>query len=161
MAATPIAGSLRYIPEGVRHFYFCPAIASLSAPTRTELNAGTDLTPEVAGFGNWGILGAEVATPDLASRYVPSIPGLINVDGPTISMYADSTSADVRTLLPRDTIGFIVSFPEGDIATHKMDVFPVKVLSAEKMASLGGNPATVDLTFSVTKQPAENVTVPA
>jgi hypothetical protein len=161
MAATPIAGSLRYIPEGVRHFYYCPAIATIASPTRTELNAGTDLTPEVASFGNWGVLGAEVQTPDLASRFVPSVPGLISVDGPTIGMYADSTSADVRTLLPRDTAGFIVVFPEGDIATRKMDVFPVKVLSAEKQAALGGTPATIEITFSVTKLPAENVTVPA
>jgi hypothetical protein len=29
------------------------------------------------------------------------------------------------------------------------------------MASLGGNPATVDLTFSVTLEPQENVTVPS
>lgn len=161
MTATPIAGSLRYIPEGVRHFYFCPAIATLSSPTRTELNAGTDLTPEVSGFGNWGVTGSQVDTPDLASTFTPSIPGLTTVDGPTISMYADSTSADVRTLLPRNTAGFIVVFPEGDVAGHKMDVFPVKVLSAEKIASLGGNPATIDITFSVTKLPSENVTVPA
>jgi hypothetical protein len=161
MAATPIAGSLRYIPEGVRHFYYLPACATITAPTRTELNAGTDLTPEVSGFGNWGVTSSAVDTPDLASRFTPSIPGLTTVDGPTIAMYADSTSADVRTLLPRDTVGFIVVFPEGDIATRKMDIFPVKVLSAEKMASLGGNPATIELTFSVTKLPAENITVPA
>jgi hypothetical protein len=160
MAATPIAGSLRYIPEGVRHFYYCPAIASIAAPTRTELNAGTDLTPEVAGFGNWGLTSSAVDTPDLASRFTPNIPGLVTADGPTISMYADSTSADVRTLLPRDTAGFIVVFPEGDVAGQGMDVFPVKVLAAEKMASLG-NPATIDLTFAVTLEPEENVTVPS
>lgn len=161
MAATPIAGSLRYIPEGVRHFYYCPAIANIAAPTRSELNAGTDLTPEVAGFGNWGLTSSAVDTPDLASRFTTNVPGLVTADGPTISMYADSTSADVRSLLPRDTAGFIVVFPEGDVSGHGMDVFPVKVLAAEKMASLGGNPATIDLTFAVTLEPAENVTVPA
>jgi hypothetical protein len=161
MAATPIAGSLRYIPEGVRHFYYLTAIADITAPTRTELNAGTDLTPEVAGFGNWGLTSSAVDTPDLVSRFVTNIPGLVTADGPTISMYADSTSADVRTLLPRDTAGFIVVFPEGDVSGHGMDIFPVKVLAAEKMASLGGNPATVDLTFSVTLEPQENVTVPS
>ena len=126
MAATPIAGSLRYIPEGVRHFYYLSAISDITAPTRTELNAGTDLTPEVAGFGNWGLQGNQVDTPDLASRFTTSVPGLVTVDGPTISMYADSTSADVRTLLPRDTAGFIVVLPEGDVAGHTMDVFPVQ-----------------------------------
>jgi hypothetical protein len=161
MAATPIAGSLRYIPEGVRHFYYLPACANIASPTRTELNAGTDLTPEVSGFGNWGLASTAVDTPDLASRFTSNVPGLVTVDGPTISMYADSTSADVRALLPRDTAGFVVVLPEGDVTGHKMDVFPTKVLSAEKMASLGGNPATIDLTFSVTAEPSENVAVPA
>jgi hypothetical protein len=161
MAATPISVSSRYIPEGVRHFYFCPAIATLTAPTRTELNAGTDLTPQVGGFGNWGVTGNPVNTGDLASTFTPTIPGLTAADGTTLDMYADKTSADVRTLLPRDTTGFIVVFPEGDVATRKMDVFPVKVQSCEKTASLGGNPAMVNLVFTTTALPAENVTVPA
>lgn len=161
MAATPIGPSLRYIPEGVRHFNFLPAIATLTAPTRSEINAGTDLTPQVSAFGNWGIVSAPVLTPDLASTFTPSIPGLVTVDGSTIDMYADSTSADVRTLLPRNTVGFILVLPESDVPGRKMDVFPVKVASAEKMASIGGNPATISITFTVTALPAENVTVPA
>jgi len=45
MAAPPITGSTRYIPEGVTHFYFVSSIANYLSPTRAELNAGTDLTP--------------------------------------------------------------------------------------------------------------------
>jgi hypothetical protein len=161
MAATPIAGSHRYIPEGVRHFNFLPAVAVLSAPTRSEINAGTDLTPEVSGFGNWGISATAVPTPDLASTFTPSIPGLTTVDGSTIDMYADNASADVRALLPRNTVGFILVLPEGDVAGHKADVFPVKVMSASKVASIGANPATISLNFAVTAAPAENVVVPA
>ena len=161
MAATPISASARYIPEGVRHFNFLPAIATLSSPTRSEINAGTDLTPQVSAFGNWGIVSTPVSTPDLASTFTPSIPGLTTVDGSTIDMYADSASADVRTLLPRNTVGFIIVLPEGDVAGRKMDVFPVKVMSCEKVASIGGNPATIALNFSITANPAENVVVPA
>jgi hypothetical protein len=161
MAATPIAASARYIPEGVRHFNFLPAVATLTSPTRAEINAGTDLTPQVSAFGNWGIVSTPVNTPDLASTFTPSIPGLTTVDGSTIDMYADSTSADVRTLLPRNTVGFILVLPEGDVAGRKADVFPVKVISAEKTASIGGNPAMIALNFAITANPAENVTVPA
>jgi len=161
MAATPISVSSRYIPEGVRHFYWLTAIATLSAPTRAELNAGTDLTPQVGGFGNWGVQGNPVSTGDLASTFTPTIPGLTTADGTTLDMYADKTSADARTLMPRDTAGFMVVFPEGDIAGRKCDVFPVKVQSAEKTASLGGNPAMINFTYTTTAQPAENVTVPS
>lgn len=161
MAATPIAASNRYIPEGTRHFNFLPAVATLTSPTRTEINAGTDLTPQVSAFGNWGIVSTPVATPDLASTFTPSIPGLTTVDGSTLNMYADSTSADVRTLLPRNTVGFILVLPEGDVPGRKMDCFPVKVMSCEKTASIGGNAAMIELNFVITANPAENITVPA
>jgi hypothetical protein len=161
VTATPIGGSTRYIPEGVRQFYWVPAIASKASPTRAELDAGTDLTPEINTEGTWDITSADVATPVLAARFTGNVPGLISANNTTINMYASEDSTDVRDLLPRDTSGFIVMFPEGDVATRTMDVFPVRVASAAKPTQQGGNPATVDLVFSVTDVPAENVTVPA
>lgn len=163
MASPAIAGSNRYIPEGVSHFYFIPGatgIASKTAPTRTELNSGTDLTPEVAAAGDWEVVSAAVDTPDLATQFTSQIPGKITVSNSTLNMYADSASADVRTLLPRSTVGWIVKFPEGDVAGHKCDVFPVKVGSAGKPTAFG-NPSTINVMFYVTSIPAENVTVPA
>lgn len=160
MTATPISASTRYIPEGVRHFYWVPSIANKAAPTRSELDAGTDLTPEINTEGTWDITATDVATPDLASRFTSNVPGLIAANNTTINMYASDDSTDVRQLLPRDTNGFVVMFPEGDVAGRTMDVFPVRVASAAKPTQQGGNPATVDLTFSVTGQPAENVIVP-
>lgn len=159
MPATPIAASSRYIPEGVTHYYFVTTIASYTAPTRAELNAGTDLTPEIAATGNWGITSALVDAPDLATLFTAQVSGKITVDGPTIDMYADSTSADVRTLLPRGTTGYIVKFPEGDVTGRKMDIFPVKVTAQPKPTNLG-NPSVINLQFAVTKVPAENVAVP-
>ena len=159
MAATPISASARYIPESVTHYYFVTTMANYLSPTRSELNAGTDLTPEIASTGDWGITSAAVDTPDLATLFTSQIPGKISVGNSTIDMYADSTSADVRTLLPRNTVGFIVKFPEGDVTGRKMDVFPVKVGSQAKPTNLG-NPSVIQLAFYVTKVPAENVTVP-
>ncbi len=160
MAAPPIAGSSRYIPEGVTHFYFVAAIANYNSPTRAELNAGTDLTPEVANAGNWGITSNAVDAPDLATTFTAQIPGKVSVDGSTLDMYADSTSADVRTLLPRNTVGYIVKFPEGDIAARRMDIFPIKVGSQAKPTAFG-NPSVISLVFYVTKNPTENAVVPA
>ena len=159
MTAPPISASARYIPEGLTHYYFVAAIANYLSPTRAELNAGTDLTPEVASTGDWGITSAVIATPDLATLFESQIPGKVSVSNSTINMYADSTSADVRTLLPRGTVGYIVKFPEGDVTGRKMDVFPVKVGSQAKPTALT-NPSDIIFTFYVTKTPAENVAVP-
>jgi hypothetical protein len=159
VTAPPIAASSRYIPEGVTHFYFVAAIATYTAPTRGELNAGTDLTPEIASTGNWGIISGSIDAADLATLFTPQIGGKVTIDGPTLDMYADSTSADVRTLLPRGTTGYIVKFPEGDVTGRKMDVFPVKTLAQAKPTNLS-NPSVIQLQFAVTKIPAENVAVP-
>lgn len=159
MAAPPIGASSRYIPEGVTHYYFVAAIANYNSPTRAELNAGTDLTPEIAATGNWGIVSGSIDAADLATLFTAQIAGKVTIDGPTIDMYADSTSTDVRTLLPRGTVGNIVKFPEGDVTGRKMDVFPVKALAQAKPTSLS-NPSVIQLQFAVTKIPAENVAVP-
>ena len=161
MAATPISTVSRYIPEGTWHFNFLPAIATLASPTRAEINAGTDLSPQVAGYGTWAVIGAAVATPDLASSFVPSIPGLLSADGTTLSMYADPSGSDVRTLLPRNTVGFMLVLPGGDVPGRKMNAFAIKVLQAAPSSSLGGNPAVIELVFTPTSAPVENITIPA
>jgi hypothetical protein len=159
MAAPPISASSRYIPESVTHFYFVTTIATYTSPTRGELNAGTDLTPEIASSGDWGITSAVIATPDLATLFESQIPGKVSVSNSTINMYASSNSSDVRTLLPRGTTGFIVKFPEGDITSQKCDVFPVKVTQQAKPTALS-SPSVIQLAFAVTKIPAENVVIP-
>jgi hypothetical protein len=160
MAATPIAASNRYVPQGVTHYNFLPACANIASPTRAEINAGTDLTPEMFQNGGWTIASDAIDTPDYAAPFTPQIPGNILVTGTTISMYADIASADVRTLLPRNTIGFIVKMPGGDVAGRKMDVFPVKVKAGGKPDAIG-TPSTIELDFAITRAPAENITIPA
>ncbi len=160
MAATPIGGSTRYIPEGNTHFYWVVSIANYLSPTAAELNAGTDLTPEIAATGNWGIISGSIDAADLASLFTPQITGKVTVDGPTLDMYASINSIDVRTLVPRGTAGYVVKFPEGVIAGRTMDVFPSKTLQQAKPTNLT-NPSVIQLGWAVTKIPAENVTVPA
>lgn len=160
MAAPNIGASNRFIPEGTTSFYFVASVATYTAPTRAELNAGTNLTPEIAEAGDWGITSGAVDTPDLATTYTSQIPGKISVDGSTLNMYSDVAAADVRSLLPRNTAGYIVKFPGGDVAGRKMTVFPVKVGAIPEPTSFG-NPTTINIQFYVTRIPAENVTVPA
>jgi hypothetical protein len=163
VTATPITATVRYIPESVTQFYWLTACANISAPSRAELDAGIDLSPEVAAMGNWGVTSAAVDAPDLKSRFVPQVPGLITIDGPTLSVYLSETDdvSDVRSVLPRDTAGFMVKFPEGDVAGNTCDVFPSKVASLSKPTALGGTVSVAELSFTVTGEPAENVVVPA
>ncbi|MEU6552116.1 hypothetical protein ABZ915_17795 [Streptomyces sp. NPDC046915] len=159
MVATPIAATSRYIPPGTTRYYWVPTISNYNSPTRSELNAGSDLTAEISAVSGFATNSDQQDTPDLGSRFVSKIPGRITADDSSITMYLSSTSSDVRTLLPRDTAGFVVIFPEGDVTGQKMDVFPVKVTGQPKSRDVE-NPSTITIQFSVTKIPAENVTIP-
>jgi hypothetical protein len=159
MTAPPIGASSRYIPEGVTHYYFVTAIANYLSPTRGELNAGTDLTPEIAAAGDWAINGSAVAAPDLATLFDSQVAGKISMGTTTLDMYADATSNDARTLMPRGASGYIVKFPEGDVTGRKMDTFPVKVLAQPKPTNMG-NASVISFQYVVTKIPGENLVIP-
>ncbi|MEU2924211.1 hypothetical protein ABZ636_03990 [Streptomyces sp. NPDC007251] len=159
MAATPIAATSRYIPPGTTRYYWVASISNYTSPTRAELNAGTDLTGEIAAVSGFATTSDQQDTPDLGSRFTSKIPGRITADNSSITMYLSSTSSDVRTLLPRDTAGYVVILPEGDVTGQKMDIFPVKVTAQPKARDVE-NPAQITIEFSITKIPAENVTIP-
>lgn len=162
MAATPITQATRYINPGTSKYYFCATISSKAAPTRPELNAGTDLTREVSAIEGWLTTSEQVNTPDGDTRFTATIPGRITAEASSITFYADNTGSDARSLLPRDTAGFIVILDGGDTPGRKMDVFPIRVSSVGKARSVeGSEAATVQVQFAITSEPAENVTVPA
>lgn len=159
MVATPIAATSRYIPPGTTRYYWVTTIANYTSPTRAELNAGSDLTAEISAVSGFATSSDQQDTPDLGSRFTGKIPGRITADDSSITMYLSSNSSDVRTLLPRDTAGYVVIFPEGDVTGQKMDIFPAKVTGQPKSRDVE-NPSTINIQFSITRIPAENVTIP-
>lgn len=166
MPATPLSATTRYFPVGTTQFYFVASIANKAAPTRSELNAGTDLTSEIdtTAITGWTTTTNPVEAPDLKSRFTSQVTGMITADASSLGFYLDEDSVDVRSVLPRDTVGFIVRFTEGDddgiSGTKTMDVFPVKVSSASK-ASDTSKPGTIVVSFVITSEPAENILVPS
>lgn len=160
MAPSTITKSDRYFRPGKTKVYFVDTLADYTSPTRTEIDAGTDLSPEVASVEGFSVTSDSIDTPDLASRFTSKIPGAITADNSSINFYADSTSTDVRTILPRDTEGFVLWLDEGDSEGNTMDVFPVTVASAPKLRSLS-DPAQIQIQFTITSEPEEDVDVPA
>jgi hypothetical protein len=164
MAATPLSTVTRYFPVGLRQYYFVTAIADKTAPTRTELNAGTDLTGEIVSVTGFTTTTNPVEAPDLKTRFTSQVPGMITADASSMNIYLDEDSVDVRTVLPRDTVGFIVQFPEGDdegvSGTKLMDVFPVTVSSTSKVTTTA-EAGQVMISFVITSEPSENILVPS
>lgn len=164
MVATPLAQTARYIDTAITKCYYLPAVANINAPSRAELDAGTDLSPEVAATTGWSVTGAETAAPDLASTFDSKVPGKTSTEDSSITFYMDKTAggAEVLDLFPRDTVGFIAWLHGGDIATNPLDCYPIRVRSQPKVIDVtGGTASQVRVDYSVTSEPSENVAVPA
>lgn len=162
MPATPIAPVNRYWPTGTTRWLWVPTMADYRSPTRAELDAGTDLTGELAATEGWNTTGEQIQTPDGASRFTATIPGAITAEDSSLTLYADPTGEDVRELMPRDAEGFIVRMLGGDAPGRKMDIFPVRVTTVSKLANVGESEAArIQVQFAITREPAEDVEIPA
>ncbi|MER7212450.1 hypothetical protein ABT340_35805 [Streptosporangium sp. NPDC000239] len=161
MVATPITPANRFFRPGITRCYWVVSIANLNAPTRSELNAGSDLSKDIADISGWMVSGQKIDTPDLDSRFVSNIPGLTSAQESGVTFYQDQPGVDVRGLMPRDAEGHIVWLDGGDVAGRLMDVFPVRVLSVGKQRTMGAEAARLVVQFSISAEPAEDVVIPA
>lgn len=161
MTAPNISSSTRFINVGTTVVYWVPSISNKSAPTRSELNAGTNLVNENSAASGWTTKTDQVETPTMDSRFTAKIPGRISADDSSLTMYRDLGGVDAHSLMPTDTNGFVVWMDAGDVAGRLMDVFPVRVASHSKPRSTEAKEAaTVEIAFSITDEPAEYVTIP-
>lgn len=157
MALTPLDPTKRFIPQGVSKYYWVPTIvATTGIPTRTELDAGTDLTGEVAVITGFSTTGGQVDVPDALSRFTKRVPGSITADDSSITFYGtkDPTGEDVRALLTRDQTGYIVIMDAGDVTGALAESFPVTVTSVSKVREITGAFQVV-VSFSITAEPVE------
>lgn len=160
MATLPV--STRYFRRNVTKIYYLPVIALANrTPTRPEIVAGTDLSPQIADINGWSVTSGTIDTPDLASLFTPQIGGGTSAESSSLTFYADKLGVDVRTVLPRGTVGYILICDGGDVPTKPADVFPISVTSLGKLRTLGDEAARIQVTFAITSQPAEDVILPA
>lgn len=160
MTATPLRPATRYYPPGTRQVYWLVDLADTSSPTRAELDAGIDLTGEIASMSGFSVSSATVSVPDLSTRFAPDIPGQITAASSSITFYASEDSDDIRTVMPRDQAGYIAVLWEGDVAGRSMDVYPCTVTSVPKDATTT-DAGQMSVDYAITAVPAENVEIPA
>ena len=157
---TPIPTASRYFNAGTTVIVFIPTIASTALiPTRAEITAGTDLSNETADVAGWKVGSGKIVTPAMGSEYDSNINGKTTVDDSSITFYADVTGEDVRTILPRNTEGYIAIMDGGDVPTQPMDVFKVRVMANGKTRSVGEEAARIEVPFSIQGY-AEDVAIP-
>ncbi len=160
MVATPLATLNPYLPVDIRKFYWVATIANIASPSRGELDAGTDLSPQVVDAPGWFIDGSIVQSQSFVGPALNLI-GAQSFADSSLVMRNSRTSTDARTILivqrPALT-GFIVVFPEGDVTGYKMNVFSVAV-NAAPLSPGQLDPGTSEFKFAIFDARAR-VTVP-
>ncbi|MEJ1939189.1 hypothetical protein WDZ92_54005, partial [Nostoc sp. NIES-2111] len=69
---------------------------------------------------------------------------------------------DARDLMVEGDAGFMGRYPSGDVAGRRLDLFPVRCASSTLMDDISGEAADTNrFTFTITRRPLRNFTVPA
>lgn len=139
----------KYSTPGVSEVHWVTTIASVSAPTAAELNAGVDLTAEVQNLPQ---LGRDLATVDvstLASKTNLTQVGTRGGSSFEVTCLRDDDGTDLAyTTLTEDTAGFLVlarqclATPGTFAVADLVDVIPATVGSVED-----GEPGRNDADF--------------
>lgn len=153
---------MRFNRKGITKIKFLPNIAASSMiPTRTEISAGTDLTPGIHSIEGWSLENQPIETPDMESTFVSKIDGDDSAADSSLGFYEDSELDDIETDLAKGTVGFMCIFSKGDTPGAKgLDVFPVKVASNSKQYAAENEAAKIAVQFVITDRPVQNQTVP-
>lgn len=150
----------RFYRRGVSKMKFLPAVAGAS-PTRGEITAGVDISPQVADIGGFALTNSPIPTPDLATAFNSQIAGSDEASDSSVTMYDDNASAALRTAMAKGTAGYMVLFPYGDVATKRCEVWPVTSTGVNDQWTTGAEAAKYLSSFAVTSTPNQTATVPA
>lgn len=138
-----------------------PIAAASGIPTRTELEAGLDITDEVADMAGFNVTSGFIAVPDLGRRFTRQIGGRTSADASSITFYGSLTGEDIRQVMHRLDRGVLVFADSGDAAGKPADAYPVEVSSVGKLRSVGDNAYRIQVGFAPSGIPVEDFELPA
>lgn len=160
MAAPAITASTRYFLPGTTKVYLLDTVADMAVgPTRAELDAGLDISEEIAGITGFQITGQSVPTPDLGKEFTPQVNGRLTASDSRLTCWADVTGADIRAEVAVRDEKYVVILDGGDVPASTMDCYKTSVMSVGKIREIEGA-GRLDVGFSI-RDYVENVAVPA
>lgn len=161
MAAPDIEYVDPYTGRGTMEYVWIEDLADYKNPTRTELDAGVCLTPNVYDHDGFTVKSSQVDAPNARDRFTPTIAGEQKADDSSISSYIAKDGVDARDLMPEDAEGYIARYPGGDKEGYLVDIFPVQVSAQNKVINLdGGKPDGMQFQFAIKRKPELNHPIP-
>lgn len=160
MSATEIAASTRYFLPGTTKVLLLDTVANLATgPTRAEIDAGVDISEEVAAITGFNITGATIQTPDLGKRFNSQTSGRLSASDSRLTCYADVTGQDVRQEVALDDEKFVVILDGGDVPASPMDTYKCVCTGVGRIREVE-NVGRLDLGFAI-RDYSEGLAVPA
>lgn len=154
------------ISDGRTKVAFVTTIADITAPTVTELGAGTELqhviTPD--GLVGFEATTAEVPNDSLASTFDTKTIGRDSFSGTLLRLKKQATTDTVYDLLTKGTSGYIVirrDLPESDpwAASQDVEVYPVICGQTRLLAPEANTVRRYEVPTMVTDEPELRATV--
>lgn len=149
--------------ERYTRVYFCTTISNIAAPTTSEINAGTYLSPFIKKDG--------VQTPnsqnfidsgDITSNFDSQEPGSFGGQPINLTMFRDDVSDTAWNLMVYGTRGFLVIARRKTSAPtsgDKVEVYPVAMHEPAMANSAANENQTFTAAFAVTATPNLKATV--
>lgn len=172
----------RYGTSGQLGIKFVPAIADISAPTVTELGAGTDLSAYVTRDGiKTPASGNTVDSSVIASAYTPQVPGTYGGDAVTLTCQRGSKGGEggddlAWETLTRGTQGFLAVARSGwaqnsttglgtpggtPTLADRCEIYPASVLTRAMADTAENQTSRFDATLTVVADPDLDAVVAA
>lgn len=163
MAPVPVANPTeRFFSVEISKVYALTTLADLAAgATRPELEAGVDITNEIAAISGFSVTSGTIDVPDLGSRFTKKIGGRTTVEESSLTVYADLAGDDLRKTLPRGTKVYLVFCDQGDAVGLPYDIYECEVTSVGKVRSVDEQGFQLTIGFAITGVPAEDLVLPA
>ena len=150
----------KFFRRGISVIRFAPTVAGTS-PTRAEITASTDLTPQIADIGGFQLSNAPISVPNLKDIFTPQIQGEDTIADSTLTFNDDNASTTVRAAQTKGSAGYILLFPYGDVPTKRMEIWAVTITGVNDTWSVGTDPAQFVIGYAVSAVPVQNGVVPA
>lgn len=158
---------MQFFRRGKSSAWFVPTISSTSAPTATEINAGTDLSKAVTAIENFDTSTARISQAVLAYVQNLQIDGEQTFGDASMTILEDDGTAGgdsvafaaADTALAELATGYVVLASNGVVATKKVEVWPIKVLTKNRQWTTDNEMAKKVVQFAVTGIPVKDATV--
>jgi hypothetical protein len=152
---------MKFFRKGVSKIKFLPAVADPAAPTRAEITAGVDVSPQVAAINGFQLSNAPIAVPNLADVFTPQINGEDTVADSSLTFNDDDADTDVREAVAKGTVGRMLLMPYGDVPTKRCETWEVVSTGVNDEWTTDNAPARFMAGFAVLSVPEQEAVIPA